>query len=338
MKKSLIALAALAAVSAASAQSSVTLYGIVDTYFGQTSAGVGAADVSNTVINSGGLSTSRWGVKGSEDLGGGLKANFTLEAGFKSDDGTATAGFDRKSTVGISGAFGAVDIGGRMLSSYDDVFGFSNMLLNSNAALTAKVWNLTGEKSTAGTTAYTNRLDQSIKFTTAKMNGFSGSLQYAGDENKTTTLSASSTTSMNVMYANGPLVAGVGFQSEEKTAGQVNSMDSTIFGATYNLGVAKVVGSYNTIKFGLLEAKGYQIGVDFPVNAMTTVSAGYASNKSESSGVTTSNSSGFALQGIYALSKRTNLYTIYNKLSSDNNAGTDLQDASTLGFGVRHSF
>jgi predicted porin len=316
----------------------VTLYGIVDTYFGQTSAGLGADNVSNTVINSGGLSTSRWGMKGSEDLGGGLKANFVLEQGFKSDVGTATAGFDRKATVGISGAFGAVDIGGRMLSSYDDAFGAANMLGNSNAAITSSVWNLTGAASTAGTTAYTNRLNQSIKFTSAKMNGFSGSLQYAAGENKTATLGASSTTSMNVMYANGPVTAGIGYQSEEAAAGAANSMDSTVFGATYDLGVAKVVGSYNTIKFGLLEAKGYQFGVDYPVSAATTVSVGYASNESEDSGVTTSNSSGFALQGIYALSKRTNLYAIYNKLSSDNNAGSDLQDASTLGFGVRHSF
>ncbi len=143
---------------------------------------------------------------------------------------------------------------------------------------------------------------------------------------------------MNVMYANGPLTAGVGYQSEEAAATAVDSMDSTLVGVAYNFGPAKLVGSYNTIKFGSKEAKGYQFGVDVPVNAATTLSAGYASNKSELSGVTNSNSSGISLQGIYALSKRTNLYAIFNKLDSDNNTGTDLQDTKTIGLGVRHSF
>jgi predicted porin len=313
------------------------LYGIVDTYFGQTSEGVGALNVSQTVINSSGLSTSRWGMKGSEDLGGGLKANFVLESGIASDKGTSS-GFNRKSTVGLSGAFGTVDIGGRMLSSYNDAFGASNMLGDSNGALTYAVWTLDGHAAVSGVNKYTNRLDQSIKFTSAKMSGFSASLQFAAGEDKDVNNSASSTTSMNVMYANGPVTASIGHQSEEANATAVDSLDSTVFGGTYDFGVAKIVGSYNTIKFGTKEAKGYQFGVDYPVSAATTVSVGYASNESEDSGVTTSNSSGFALQGVYALSKRTNFYAIYNKLSSDDNAGTDLQDASGLGFGVRHSF
>ena len=73
MKKSLIALAVLAASGAAMAQSSVTLYGIADVVIHKD-------DNVSAKLSSGGVSTSRWGVKGSEDLGGGLKANFNLES------------------------------------------------------------------------------------------------------------------------------------------------------------------------------------------------------------------------------------------------------------------
>jgi predicted porin len=83
MKKSLIAMAVLAASGVASAQSSVTLYGLVDAYVGSVKVnGLRQSGVNLPAASGGGgLNTSRFGFKGSEDLGGGLKANFLLEAG-----------------------------------------------------------------------------------------------------------------------------------------------------------------------------------------------------------------------------------------------------------------
>ena len=115
MKKSLIALAALAAVGAASAQSSVTLYGLID-------AGYSWAEhtgklpgntfkTTETGFTSGNLSGSRWGLKGQEDLGNGLAAVFNVEAGFDSINGDFTTGFNRRSVVGLKGAFGQVLVG-----------------------------------------------------------------------------------------------------------------------------------------------------------------------------------------------------------------------------------
>jgi len=105
MKKSLIALAVMAAAGAASAQSSVQLYGIVDIWFGSVKDGVGAQ--SETKLDAGGVNGNRFGLKGSEDLGGGLKANFQLEQGFNMDDGSAVAStaFNRQAWVGLSGGF-----------------------------------------------------------------------------------------------------------------------------------------------------------------------------------------------------------------------------------------
>ena len=106
MKKSLIALAALAAVGAASAQSSVTLYGVIDTNYGwarlteknmdQQSGTVksGTVKTTTTGLNAAGgnMSGSRWGLKGQEDLGNGLSAVFNVEAGFNSGNGRFAGG------------------------------------------------------------------------------------------------------------------------------------------------------------------------------------------------------------------------------------------------------
>ena len=76
MKKTLIALAVLAASGAAMAQSSVTLYGVADVWFGSTKATVDGVGQRQTVINTSGVNGSRFGLKGTEDLGNGLKAIF----------------------------------------------------------------------------------------------------------------------------------------------------------------------------------------------------------------------------------------------------------------------
>ena len=147
MKKSLIALAAVAAVGAASAQSSVTLYGVVDAAYNNLSA-TNAGSLSR-VTGNGSNQSSRIGFRGVEDLGGGLKASFVLEAGINVDNGTGanttsnnmtlaqsattgsgTAGanpftgnasssaagqqgltFNRRSTISLEGAFGEVRLG-----------------------------------------------------------------------------------------------------------------------------------------------------------------------------------------------------------------------------------
>jgi predicted porin len=133
MKKSLIALAVLAASGAAMAQSSVTLYGVADAYVGSQKANAvtvsGTRLVStatrNSVVESGGLSGSRWGLRGTEDLGNGMKANFVLESGFDISNGASQQGgalFGRQAFVGLGGGFGAVSLG-RQYNAYDEVKG-----------------------------------------------------------------------------------------------------------------------------------------------------------------------------------------------------------------------
>lgn len=109
MKKTVLALAALAAVStSALAQSSVSLYGVLDASLENLK-----GDDSVTRVSSDNLAISRFGVRGLEDLGGGLKAKFNLEAGVKVDTGASdsSAFWGRSAWVGIEGGFGELRLG-----------------------------------------------------------------------------------------------------------------------------------------------------------------------------------------------------------------------------------
>ncbi|ACC75325.1 porin [Paraburkholderia phymatum] len=119
MKKTLIAGAALATLAGAvQAQSSVTLYGLIDTgltYTNSQITGTGAGGHSNWQMTSGGVQYSRWGLRGAEDLGGGLRAIFTLENGFNVNNGQLSSSnriFNRLAYVGVSSRdFGSLTLG-----------------------------------------------------------------------------------------------------------------------------------------------------------------------------------------------------------------------------------
>jgi len=218
MKKSLIALAVLGSVAGmAQAQSSVTLYGLADIWVGSTKAEINGVGSSVTKVDGSGLATSRFGLKGSEDLGGGLKANFQLEQGFNIDTGTAgnstgTAGsqaFDRQAWVGVSGGFGEVQVG-KTWSSYDDIRSSANDNFNANVAASFNTW-----------VGYTDRPVNSIKYISPTVGGFSGSVTYGLGEDKLANANgkSSSLTSLGLQYANGPVFVGLAYQSE-KDGGQ----------------------------------------------------------------------------------------------------------------------
>ena len=113
MKKALIALAVLGLTGgAAVAQSSVTLFGVVDADLRYTK----SSGQTLKKLDSSGLNTSRFGVRGTEDLGGGLKAGFWLESEINTDTGVAGAAsggafWGRRATVSLSGEFGEVRLG-----------------------------------------------------------------------------------------------------------------------------------------------------------------------------------------------------------------------------------
>jgi len=362
MKKTLIALAALAAASgAAMAQSTVTLYGVVDanvnvtretTVSAPTTTTLATSRLSQTGVGSGGQNGSRWGMRVSEDLGGGLAAVATIEAGLNADTGTSAQGglaFGRQVFVGLkSSSFGQVTLG-RQYSAYDDVHGLFAQGNNAYDVSLGNIYNITASDIAATTTtaglaalankasagvgawvSYNNaRVNNSIKYQSADYGGFSGAVVYGFGENKTTTTSATHDTSFNLKYANGPIMATVAYQENQYST--TFKLKNTLVGGSYDLKVVKLFANFNRAKFTSLEAqKEYSLGVQVPIGALTLVGQ-YAHSKGDDLGT----NAGYALEAWYDLSKRTRLYTSF---ASTKKELLNDQRNSVFAAGIRHAF
>ncbi|MBN9372243.1 porin [Hydrogenophaga sp. YM1] len=348
MKKSLIALAVLGTCGAAMAQSSVSLYGMADVWVGRVKTDItGVGSASETVLESGGFNTSRLGFKGSEDLGGGLKANFNLEGALAMDNGTAGGlSFNRQSWVGLSGGFGEVQLG-KPWTPYDDTRSMANDTFNANFASSWTTW-----------LGYEDNPNNTIRYNSPNFGGFSGAFAYSLGEDRASSPNnkASNLVSFSLNYANGPIVAGFAHQSQ-KVEG-LNGIDSTgiltglaatgkttynLLNGSYDFGVVKLVGGVNQAKvqpdgFADVKANEFNIGVDVPLGAGFDIGVGVARSKLESGGTDLSKTTGFSIGAKYALSKRTFTYAAFNRTKAEI-IGTGAEVKNTLfGVGIQHNF
>ena len=346
MKKSLIAMAVLAASGVASAQSTVTLYGLVDAYVGTLKTnnlrqtGVNLANPAGG--SGGGFNTSRFGFKGSEDLGGGLKANFVLEGGFDPSTGaansytspftgaTSSATFGRQSWVGLSGGFGEVKLG-KMWTPYDEVKGSGAAAFDANIfAPAANVW---------VSNNYQDRPGNSIYYSTPNFGGISAAASYSFGENKTATQDAGKIISVNLQYAGGPIAAAVAYQTEKE--GGLLAANTTLkftqVNASYDFRVVKLLAAYGNVKDGSDKANEFQIGVDVPLGSALTVSGGVAASKTKFAVGPEAKRTGFGLAAKYSVSKRTFLYTGL-QAAKEKVAGLPDGKVDTFAVGVQHKF
>jgi predicted porin len=337
MKKSLIALAALATISgAAMAQSSVTIYGRLDASVGADKAGAPATAQSRSQLESGLLSTSRLGFRGTEDLGGGLKAIFQLEGALNVDNGTAAGfNFTRMSIIGLQGGFGTVKLG-RHDTSFDDIrdITVSSALWDSEFTPTKIAYtNSVGGVAVGHVADYSSRADNQIRYESPSFGGFTGGVSYGLDENAAQNRDV---TAFNLRYRAGGLDAGLGFQEQDnEVAG--SKREYTTLAAAYNFGTFRVSGGYNMAEEGTLESDGFVIGANMPMGAWD-FSVAYGYNKSENAGVDSAKSKGIALGATYSLSKRTRLYGAYLTGDAENGAGTEIAERRLYAVGVRHDF
>ena len=328
MKRSLLAFAVLGAFAgAANAQSSVSIYGLVD--IGIAAERGGPAGSTLKLDGSGIHSGNRLGFKGSEDLGGGLSAIFTLETGYNSDTGTLGQGgaiFGRQSWVGLQGNFGAVKFGRQYtplflaidsLDPIDGMTGGSGNLLPRGGV----------------------RMNNTISYATSKAGGFSGLLAYGFGEVAGET-SGSRVIGGSVAYENGPLVVKLAHHNANN-ATATDSAKNTYLGGSYNLGVAKPIFGYQVNKgTGAVDNRDALIGVQVPFGPHT-VMASYIDKDDKSAA--NNDADLFALAYTYALSKRTNLYTSYMRISNENSLvyrtkGGDGSGDREFNIGIRHKF
>ena len=312
MKKSLIALAVLAVSGAAFAQSSVTLYGIADVVIHKD-------DNVSAKLSSGGVSTSRWGVKGSEDLGGGLKANFNFEQGLDLTTGASkTPAFGRQANVGFSGGFGAIKLG-KTWNAYDDMAGAANDVFDSV---------LSSARIAPSSNNYNGNPDQGIYYSTPAMGGFSGALSTSfktGADNLRVT-------AFRAQYEGGPVYVGLGYENQ---SGDVTSIKNTRLNGTYDFGAVKLLAAYGQSKNPtFVDTKDFSFGVDVPLSSALVLSTGFTQVRPDNGG---DNANSFALGANYSLSKRTSVYGGFRK---DNDAAVINVDGvkSRFGVGVKHTF
>lgn len=362
MKKSLLALAVLGAFAgAASAQSSVTVYGIVD--MGITSSDQGSPQGRTTGITSGNQSASRIGFKGTEDLGNGLKANFMLEQTIAADTGvtgstTGGGAFNRFSTVGLSGNFGAVNLG-RQVSAIKDAYDQIDPF--GDGGTIAPISQVFFNGSLAGDNG---RIANSIKYNSNSFGGFKFGAAYGFGE-QVGSVGANSNYGFNAGYANGPLNVQFGYHNQNAStivAGVdpvTNAKDKLMFlGATYDFGVAKLHAAFGDRKQDFTNAatvdnkyRNYLLGVSAKVGAAGSIMASYSVNDNKTAGVNNADAKRYAIMYAYDLSKRTNLYAGYSHTSNDNGSRLGLvgnvgaagaapagESGSMLAVGVRHKF
>lgn len=289
MKKSLIALAVLAASGAAMAQSSVTLFGIVDTnvsYLDGVSNAAGTNTESKYGIGTSGNATSRLGFRGVEDLGGGLKAGFHLEGEIFGDDGNASGfNFKRRSTVSLAGGFGEVRLGRDQVPSYTkfisyDVFGqvgIGQFMGWSN-------WD-GNNQTTANNNNDANGIRSSnmISYYTPNFSGFTAGLGYGFDEKADTTNSKKGRyVGGYVAYDNGPLSVALSYdESSALTLGAITGVSPAVngvdrnrltLGGSYDLNVVKLNAILQQTKDDVpggseRKVNAYMLGASAPVGA-----------------------------------------------------------------------
>lgn len=358
MKKSLIALAVMAASGAAMAQSSVTLFGIVDVTVRHLRAD-GAGN--QTILSHSGYNTARLGFRGTEDLGGGMKASFWLEAGHQPDDGrgqatsTNNAGgttggggltFNRRSTVSLSSGFGEVRLGRDYVPTFwnytiFDPFGTTGVgsSLNVNA--------------TTGVPTFVRASNSIGYFLPANLGGFYGQVMYAFGEGAPDTANEDDGryVGLRLGYGTGPFNVAFAWGRTEYDATSALGGDYRAWniGGSWDLGMAKILARYSRdeIDEPVLngEQRAWLIGALVPVGA-GEIRASYTDSRVDTN-TGEPRARQFALGYVHNLSKRTALYATYSRLSNRDNGRFGIQgfgpanaggDATGLDLGVRHSF
>lgn len=353
MQKKIITLAVAGLVSgAAFAQSNVTIYGIADAYYARLTAD---GKMSNNHIGSGGLSGTRLGFRGNEDLGGGLKAVFEIELGFAFDNtstGSAAAinnaggsnglNSTRQSYVGLGGGFGTVVAGrlqtpGYYVGKFD---AFASASVSPQGILASAM----------GTTIAPNnngRVNNAVAYLSPTMSGFSGVLAYGTGEETTIGAEKESVWGLGLNYANGPIAAGY-VHHRVNNVGANNVANATfpdlkenMIGASYDAGMVKVLGSYQDSKVtGSGRNKLWQLGAVAPVGAGNVHFAYGRLNPTGDS----NDSKSWTLAYTHGLSKRTTAYVGYNRTTNESLATAGILTPQAGGAskafvtGLRHSF
>jgi len=345
MKKTFLMTTLALSMGSAFAQSSVTLYGVIDTaYQHQTNATATGGTLN--AVTSGSISGSRYGFKGKEDLGGGLYSLFTLEAGFNPNDGSRGQGglaFGRQAFVGLGGDFGQLTVGRQYTPLFEHYGNFDPL------------WGISNVNESGFYLAYgTFRQNNAVRYAKniagvnfAAMHGFG---------NVSGSTSAGQLNGLQANYTAGPLLVGAAYQKFDVNASASTNLGSTsnaMIGANYGFGPARVFFNYMDTKLSTgAKSDVATLGVNYEVTPLVGLVGAYYNDKTKSTTNVNGSRNTLALGVTYSLSKRTMVYTYVDRSKQNSgysataiSAGSDLFGAPTtlttrsnLLVGVRHAF
>lgn len=301
MKKSLIALAALAAVSAASAQSSVTMYGVADLSLAKLP-GVSTQMSGEGLMNNGG---SRLGVRGVEDLGGGLQAAFNFEQGLNMETGAMSGPnpFQRAANLSLMGKFGTFKMGRTLTPSFYAMSAW-DLTQAANYSVVGNQFAWAGAGS---------RNSSEFSYKTPSFGGFTAQLAYVAAPDN----GGHDKKDANAIYANGPVVVGLAYNKVE------GSSSNVALGGKYSFGAFEVAASFQDPAG---DARGFTLGGGATFGAVHLVLDVARDTHFHDTDV--------VLEAKYALSKRTFAYAAAYR----NGNGKTVDSTTSYGLGLRHNF
>jgi len=340
-KKNLIAVAALATLAvSAQAQSSVTLYGNLDV--GLTSIKEKTAGDSNTTngVTSSILTESFFGLKGQEDLGGGLKAIFKLESFVNVDTGSVAGNFwGRNAYVGVAGDFGTVKLGNqeslfKTEAAAFDAFGTSFHLATTQLFLNGNGGELGGS------------WQNTVGYTSPNLSGLTVSAQYSAKEANKAAGAEGGAYSVAANYTAGALAlsAVYGDVKNADNTGDNSKNRAFLLGGSYDFGVAKAFAHYGQNKSTVTttgadvnKATFFDLGAVVPVTQAGSVHAAYGQVKNDNAAAADDKTRKFSLAYHHALSKRTGVYAGVTYSKADNGPAADTK-TTIVAAGLRHAF
>lgn len=353
MKLAIVGIAALQAASIASAQSSLTLFGIADAGISRYEATSRNPTTGATItqrqsaLSSGGNSTSRLGFRGTEDLGGGLSAGFWLESAVALDTGSiggpstagapsATAFFNRRSTLSLAGSFGELRLG----RDYNPTF-YNDAIFDpfGNSGVGSSVLFTLGNSAAVGNSNYVRANNSVSYFLPSELGGVYGSFMYGLPENtKTSGAGAADVNDRTGAYIGGRIgyAAGAldlaiahGESKASDTAALRREFRTTNIGVAYDFGPVKAFGELSRTRderrtpliASEIHFDGYLVGASVPVG-VGLIRASYSAVRFKSNeglaGASAPRVNKLAIGYTHNLSKRTAIYVTVARINNKN--------------------
>lgn len=311
-------LASLFCSCAAAQSSSVTLYGILDDFVEVVNTGAHTT----AQMASSGLYGSRWGLRGTEDLGGGLKAGFVLENGFNVNNGTyadSTREFNRQAYVSLSQAsFGELRLGRQTSPMF-----FTEGQLDAfvGASIASGLNNMS---------TYTVRTDNTVAYLSPTFGGVSGEIDYGFGTTGNGLAGANASYQAALRYASGPIYLATIYQAVK------NTTNTDILRATYTGGhyafdkfIAYLAFHTATLRSQGIDRQLISASLKWLASPATSVSLGYSYARDRSGQGNNAQEVGLLYQ--YSLSKRTMVYAAAAFLDNKNKANFTLNGAAVAG-------